>query len=119
MQPIWFNPAGSYAQVSAFGIPLANFRASGLAFHGRRYSPMTTSSTSVPSGFASDHRQQYPAVSLAENPSRVFPTINDSSASGDSTSRKSNPSSGLHTRSGAYSSPSVLFTHSTKASDPA
>jgi hypothetical protein len=59
MHPTWPKPRGSLAQKCEAGIPRTGF--SGLAFQGRRQSPITTSSTSafVPSTtFGSLHGQQ-------------------------------------------------------------
>src|SRR3989454_9148401 len=118
-QPIWLIPFGSVAHRAAVGIPDASLQFPGFASHGRRYSPITTSSTRVPSARGSDHFQQNPAATRAVKPSSAHWRTAASSSSGESNTRKSNPSVPSQITLAVRRIPSVLSIQFTKPSDPA
>src|SRR5579862_5284657 len=111
-------PFGSYAHKLSGGIPSARCPASDFAFHGRRYSPITTSSGSVPSGLGLDHFQQNPAVSRPVNPFSTFARTDSSNSSGDEQILNSKSSARFQSTFAVRSIPSVLFTQFMKPSDP-
>src|ERR1700674_4024532 len=112
-------PFGSVAQSEADGIPGANFQFPGFASHGRRYSPITTSSTSEPSALGCDQGQQNPAATRAVNPSPAFSRIALSRSVGESNILNSNPSVPSHKTFALRSTPSVLFIQLTTPAEPA